>query len=599
MCGIVGCIGRGDIVAVLIAGLQRLEYRGYDSAGVCLRADGALHVTRRPGRIAALAAAFIPPTGTVMAGIAHTRWATHGAPTAANAHPHIDCTGAVAVVHNGIIENYHGLRELLTCEGHTFTSETDTEVAAHLVEKFYRGDLEAAVVAAVECIEGAFGLAVMHRAEDRIVIARRGSPLIIGVGDGTTYVASDAAAILEHTNRVVYIQDNEVAWLAGDGFRVHRLAGGTVAHEVIEIRWTVNEIEKRGYKHFMLKEIHEQPEAIGNTLRGRVTGDTVRISVDLAPNTIRRVLLTACGTSWHAALIGKHLIERLAGLPAEVDYASEFRYRDPVVGPGDLMVVLSQSGETADTLAALREAKSRGARTAGIVNVVGSTITREVDSGIYLHAGPEIGVASTKAFTCQIAALTLLALHLRQDRGRPIDPALLADLVGLPRLVAQALEASVAIAAVADELKDARNCLYLGRGFNFPVALEGALKLKEISYIHAEGYPAAEMKHGPIALIDADMLVVVVAPHGPIFDKIVSNMQEVKARGGRIVAVTDGDDPRIAALAEHIITVPAVREELQPVVNVIPLQLLAYHIADRKGLDVDKPRNLAKSVTVE
>ena len=456
------------------------------------------------------------------------------------------------------------------------------------------------MVKALECVEGTFGLAVLHLKESRLIAARRGSPLIVGIGEEEMFVASDATAILGHTNKVVYLQDDEIALIETGSHRIRALNGEEIAREVTEIRWSVDEIEKRGYEHFMLKEIHEQPASIANTLRGRIVAGRVKVSVDLGPAAFRRIILTACGTSWHSALIGKSLLERLTGIPVEVDYASEFRYRQPIIDRSVLTVVLSQSGETADTLAALREAKALGARTMGIVNVVGSTIAREVDTGIYLHAGPEIGVASTKAFTCQITALILLALHLRQEQGTEIDTALLEDISAVPGLMEKALGASADISAIAGQFKDAANFLYLGRGFSFPVALEGALKLKEISYIHAEGYPAAEMKHGPIALIDENMPVVFVATRGAIFDKILSNMQEVKARAGRIIAVTDGDDDdRIGDLSDHLIVVPRTREELQPIVNVIPLQLLAYHIANLKGMDVDKPRNLAKSVTVE
>lgn len=599
MCGIVGCVGREDAVAILIDGLQKLEYRGYDSAGICMADAGVLTCAKKQGRIMELEKhlASNPVAGRV--GIAHTRWATHGEPNEINAHPHLDCAGSIAVVHNGIIENHHALRTLLIEEGHVFISDTDSEVVSHLVEKFYDGDIEQAVIRAVECLEGTFGLAVLHQDSQCIVAARRGSPLIIGVDVDRTLLTSDAASIVGYTKKVVYLQDNDIAVLTADGHKIRSLDGGSVAREVEEILWSIDRIEKAGYKHFMLKEIYEQPQSVANTLRGRVAGKGIKLSVDIDVQSLRRILITACGTSWHSGLIGKHLIERLTGIPVEVDYASEFRYRDPVVIDGDLVIAISQSGETADTLAALREARKRGARTLGIVNVVGSSITREVDSGIYLHAGPEIGVASTKAFTCQITALLLLALHIRQEQGRQCDDRLLDSMSALPDLITKALSQAENIRSISREYKESANFLYLGRGFNFPVALEGALKLKEISYIHAEGYPAAEMKHGPIALIDADMPVVFVATHGAVFEKVVSNMQEVKARQGRIITVTDALDNTLEQLSEHVILVPQTNEELQPVVNVIPLQLLAYHIADMKNLNVDKPRNLAKSVTVE
>jgi glutamine---fructose-6-phosphate transaminase (isomerizing) len=599
MCGIIGYIGNKEITPLLLDGLQKLEYRGYDSAGICVLDNHQLKTIKKKGKISELAKKIGSKTLNGAIGIAHTRWATHGEPNEINAHPHLDCKQELAIVHNGIIENHQALTGLLKQEGHKIKSQTDSEIIAHLVEKFYEDDLEVAVRQALKLIEGAFGLAVIHKNENKIVVARKGSPLIIGVGDGEMFIASDIPAILEHTKRVIYLNDNEIAVITQGKYTITNLEGEHVNKEVDEIKWNVEQMEKKGYKHFMLKEIMEQPEAIANTLRGRIKDGRVKLTIDFDINKIDRVIITACGTSWHSALIGKYLLESIAQISTEVDYASEFRYRSPVIGPEDMMVVISQSGETADTLAALREAKVKQAKTLGMINVVGSTITREVDSGIYLHVGPEIGVASTKAFTSQVVALLLLALYIRQQQGHDIDRELLKQLDKVPDHIRQALKQADNIKGVAAKFVDSKNFLYLGRGLNFPVALEGALKLKEISYIHAEGYPAAEIKHGPIALIDEDMPVVFVATKNNLSQKIISNMQEVKARNGRIIAVVSQDDKEISKLADSIIKVPAVIDELSPIINAIPLQLLAYYIADLKGLDVDKPRNLAKSVTVE
>jgi glutamine---fructose-6-phosphate transaminase (isomerizing) len=599
MCGIIGYIGQQKTVPILIDGLAKLEYRGYDSAGICVLENKELKTIKKKGRIADLAKDKNVNELTAVLGIAHTRWATHGEPNEKNAHPHLDCKGEIAIVHNGIIENHLALKELLIKHGHNIKSDTDSEIIAHLIEKFYKGDLESAVVQALDLIEGAFGLAAIHKNEAKIIVARRGSPLIIGVGDGEMFVASDVPAILAHTKRVIYLNDDELAIIEKNQYKIKKLTGESVNKEVHEIKWTVDQIAKQGYEHFMLKEIFEQPEVLTNTLRGRIKGDRVKLSINFDINKIKRIIIVACGTSWHSALIGKHLIESMTGISTEVDYASEFRYRDPIVGPDDLLLAISQSGETADTLAALKEAKKKGAKTLGVVNVVGSTITREVDSGIYLHVGPEIGVASTKAFTSQVLALSLLALYTRQTQGKKIDRALLKELDAIPEKISQALKQDKKIISLAKKFKGAKNFLYLGRGFNFPVALEGALKLKEISYIHAEGYPAAEIKHGPIALIDRDMPVVFVATKNNLSQKIISNIQEVKARGGVIIAIANKDDKEIKKIVDYTIEVPETLEEFSPIVNVIPLQLLAYHIANLKGLDVDKPRNLAKSVTVE
>ncbi len=598
MCGIIGYIGRGNAAAVGLAALKKLEYRGYDSAGIAVLNTRGIEIRKDKGKIDAINRKLNMNSMQGNIAILHTRWATHGPPTKRNAHPHLDCRGEIAIVHNGIIENYSSIKELLEKEGHTFSSETDSEVLAHLIEKFYRGNLEEAVLKALQEVEGTYGMAVMHKNENKIVAARNGSPLIIGIGNNEMLIASDATAILEHTKKAVYLNDKEVAVVKQGGFSVKNLSNESIDKEVKEITWSLEQIEKKGFKHFMLKEIFEQPESMKNTIRGRIK-DRIKITVDIDMEKIKRIVITSCGTSWHSALIGKHIIERTAGIPVEVDYASEFRYRDPIIGEGDLLIAISQSGETADTLAAIKEAKKRGARTLGIINVVGSTIAREVDTGIYLHAGPEIGVASTKAFTSQILALTLFALYTRQEMGMQINKNILNELKNIPEKAKMILDKKDEIKTIAKEFFKSSNFLYLGRGINFPVALEGALKLKEISYIHAEGYPAAEMKHGPIALIDENMPVVFIATKNGAYEKIISNMQEVKARGGKIIVVATEGDERACSIADYVIHVPETMELLSPVVNVIPLQLLAYYIADMKGLDVDKPRNLAKSVTVE
>jgi len=599
MCGIIGYFGNKEAAPLLVNGLKKMEYRGYDSAGICVKNDKGFCLFKRKGRIAELEKQPELKKFSGNIGIGHTRWATHGQPSQINAHPHLDCKGEIAIVHNGIVENYHSLKELLQKEGHKFSSQTDSEAIVHLIEKFYSGNLEKAVQETIKCLEGTFGLAVLHKKEQKIVAARRGSPLIIGLGSKEIILASDAISILEYTKNVVYLDDNETAIITKEGCIVKKNDGQTVEKKVHEIKWTAEQIEKKGFKHFMLKEIFEQPEAVENTLRGRLKDNKIKLSIKLEPSLLNRIVITACGTSWHSALIGKYLFEQLVGLPVEVDYASEFRYRNPIIKQNDLVIAISQSGETADTLGALEEAKLKGAKTLGIVNVVGSTIAREVDSGIYLHAGPEIGVASTKAFTCQIVALLLLALFIRQQKNLTQDTKILKDLTILPQKIAKILEKSNEIKNIVKEFVNARNFLYLGRGINFPVALEGALKLKEISYIHAEGYPAAEMKHGPIALVEENMPVVFVAPNDNTYKKIISNMEEIKSRKGKIIAVINREDKRIRTIADKIIKVPDADDLLSPIINVIPLQLLAYHIADLKGINVDRPRNLAKSVTVE
>ena len=541
-------------------------------------------------------------------GIAHTRWATHGAPTQRNAHPHVDCRGEIALVHNGIIENADVLRAALQRAGHRFASETDTETLAHLIEDAAGPTLEARVIAALALVDGTYGLAVVSAAEPgKIVVARQGSPVLLGIGEDELFVASDASAVLEHTRSVVYLNDGDIAVLMPDGYHVLDRESHVQLREVDAIAWELGAIELGGYPHFMLKEIMEQPETVRATVRGRLLFDqgTARLNgLNLPPEAcadIQRIQIVACGTSWHSGLVGRHVIEDLTGLPVQVEYASEYRYRRQVALPGTLTIAISQSGETADTLEAMRAARAAGSRVLGLVNVVGSTIARESEGGIYLHAGPEIGVASTKAFTSQIVALVLLALYLGRQRGLEQEQGqeVVCRLAQLPQLVARTLELDAQVQAIAQRFSARSNFLYLGRGVNFPVALEGALKLKEISYIHAEGYPAAEMKHGPIALIDENMPVVFVAPRDEVYQKVVSNMQEVKARGGRIIAITTEGNGDLSALADHQLRVPATAPLLSPILTTIPLQLLAYHIAVLRGCDVDRPRNLAKSVTVE
>jgi glucosamine--fructose-6-phosphate aminotransferase (isomerizing) len=598
------------VTPMLIEGLKRLEYRGYDSAGVSTLNGKGLETRKAVGKIAALETAVLaaPVSGTI--GIGHTRWATHGAPNECNAHPHHDCTDSIAVVHNGIIENASALRKQLESHGHKFRSETDTEVLAHLIEATLEDGepLEDAVIDALRLVEGTYGIAVIStRDKDKIVCARKGSPLLLGLGNGEYYVASDVAAILEHTRQVVYLDDGEMGVLTRGGYEVLDLNARRVRKGVSRIDWDLDQIEKGGFDHFMIKEIFEQPQTIQNTMRGRLVVDEgfsklggLNLSRDELLN-IDHVIITACGTSWHSGLIGEMMLEEHARVPTETEYASEFRYKNPIVSNKTLCVVISQSGETADTLAAMREAKRRGAKTLGLVNVVGSTIAREDDGGIYLHAGPEIGVASTKAFTSQVIALALLTLKLGRlrnmsvVRGREIAQAML----DLPDQIQSILDRAHEVESIAETFKDATNFLYLGRGYNFPVALEGALKLKEISYIHAEGYPAAEMKHGPIALIDSEMPVVFIAPHDSVFDKVTSNVQEVKARGGRVIALTSRPEPSLEGKIDYEFRIPETIDMLYPVLAAIPLQLLAYYIAAKRGLNVDQPRNLAKSVTVE
>jgi glucosamine--fructose-6-phosphate aminotransferase (isomerizing) len=610
MCGIVGYIGERDARKIIIDGLKRLEYRGYDSAGVAFFSDHKLLVEKTVGNVSKLDS-IVSGMPTSRVGIGHTRWATHGEPTKANAHPHIDCTGSIALIHNGIVENHTTLRTKLVSLGHKFNSETDTEVLVHLIEEFLKStnDLELSVMKALREVDGTFGIVVMSLLHpDKLVVARRGSPLVVGIGTNENLVASDAAALVNHTRKVVYLQDNDVATLWRNDLSVRTLHDEPVIRETEQITFDIEEIEKGGYQHFMLKEIHEQSETVMNAVRGRIIEEdgTAKLGglADVSDVILKakRFVFTACGTSWHAALVGKYIIEQCARIPVEVDYASEFRYRSPVLMHGDVVWAISQSGETADTLAALRQAKHDGIPTFGIVNVVGSTIAREADAGVYIHAGPEIGVASTKAFTSQLVVLNLLNLYIARMKGMMDESrgrSLAREILELPQKIKQIMSKADELEKIADEFRNARNFLYLGRGVNFPVALEGALKLKEISYIHAEGYPAAEMKHGPIALIDENMPVVFIALRDSTYDKVLSNIQEVRARKGRVIAVSNTPDAKLRELAEHIVEIPETSEVLSPILSVIPLQLLAYYIAVKRGCNVDQPRNLAKSVTVE
>ncbi|HCD36793.1 glutamine--fructose-6-phosphate transaminase (isomerizing) [Chlorobium phaeovibrioides] len=614
MCGIVGYIGMREAAPILLAGLQRLEYRGYDSAGIALQ-NGGLPFMKQKGSVGALQAAYEESPAKMAGatlGIGHTRWATHGDPSDRNAHPHLNTDEDIALIHNGIVENYSLLRKELISEGYVFRSDTDSEVLVHLVDRIWKTDpslgLESVVRAALRHVEGAYGLCVISpRDPDKIIVARKGSPLVIGIGEGEYFIASDAAPIVEHTNKVVYLSDGEMAVVTREGYQVKTIENIETEKVVTELDFSLEKIEKGGFEHFMLKEIFEQPEVMRDVMRGRVRIEEGRIVLGGIEDYLdrlkqaKRIVICACGTSWHAGLIGEYLIEDFARIPVEVDYASEFRYRNPIIGPDDVVIVISQSGETADTLAALRAAKERGAMVMGICNVVGSTIPRETMCGIYTHAGPEVGVASTKAFTAQVIVLYMLALALSKGRTISHDEMRLnlKELSQVPGHAAKILELDAQIQTIAESFKDARNFLYLGRGYNFPVALEGALKLKEISYIHAEGYPAAEMKHGPIALIDEDMPVIFIATRDSSYNKILSNIEEVRSRKGRVIAIASEGDTEVARLAEHVIYIPQASAQIMPLLTVIPLQLLSYHIAALRGCNVDRPRNLAKSVTVE
>ena len=612
MCGIVGYIGNKDSVPILLNGLRRLEYRGYDSAGIATVDDESVNVVKKKGKVSTLCALVedSPIRGSI--GIGHTRWATHGEPNDVNAHPHLDDSGKVGLVHNGIIENHDTLRQVLSDNGIIFRTETDSEVLVQLIGDIYKDSnisLEDAVQAALSEVVGAYGIAVISASEpDKLVLARMGSPLVLGVGEGEYYVASDASPIIEHTRNVIYLDDGDMAIITRDGHNIKRIAENhIVTKEVERIEFNIEAIEKEGFDHFMLKEIHEQAHTITDTLRGRLQKDSYRAHLGGLADYISHIestkmcYITACGTSWHAGLIGAYLLEEYADMNVKVDYASEFRYRKVLINPETVVIAVSQSGETADTLASVRKAKEAGALTVGICNVVGSTLARETDCGIYTHAGPEIGVASTKAFTSQIAVFILMALQFGRQKGLSLAEAKgVSDaLLNIGKHVQTLLDRSNEIYKIAQKYTGVNNFLYLGRGLNFPSALEGALKLKEISYIHAEGYPAAEMKHGPIALIDEKMPVVILAPHDQTYEKVLANMQEVKARKGRIIAVTDRPENELKKLADHIIEVPRVHQVVFPILATIPLQLLAYHMAVIRGCDVDQPRNLAKSVTVE
>lgn len=611
MCGIIGYIGPRDVVPVLMNGLKRMEYRGYDSAGVAIIDDDKVTIRKTEGKLSVLSKLLKGNHISGHIGIGHTRWATHGLPNQVNAHPHTDASNQIIVVHNGIIENYQTIKDRLSDKGYAFDTETDTEVLANLIADYYDGDIAKAVQDALVKVRGTYGIAVMCTAEpDRIVAARLGSPLVIGIGQGENFIASDLAAVVEYTRNVIFLDDHEMAVVTKDDIAYSSLEPtfNIVNKKIERITFDISAIEKKGYAHFMLKEIQEQPRSIQDSTRGRllinegnvVLGGLHEYEAELAK--AKRLILIACGTSWHAAMIGEYLLEDLAGIPVEVEYASEFRYRNPVIEPGTIAIAISQSGETLDTLEAMREAKRRGATTLGIVNVVESTIARESQGGVYIHAGPEIGVASTKAFTSQVMVLTLLALKLGRQRGKislERGCELAKEIKELPEKVQLILDKSDEIGELAKKFTRSPNFLYLGRGINFPVALEGALKLKEISYIHAEGYPAAEMKHGPIALIDKDMPVVIIAVNSSTYEKVVSNIEEVRAREGVIIAIASEGDKVIGKYSDHVITIPKIDPLLTPILSVVPLQMLAYHIAVLRGCDVDMPRNLAKSVTVE
>jgi len=614
MCGIVGYLGRKQALPLILDGLRKLEYRGYDSAGVAIMSGGKITVKKRAGKVADLEALLnlngFDKHATI--GFGHTRWATHGEPNDLNAHPIFNDDNSIVVIHNGIIENYRTLKIRLEREGYIFRTETDTECLVHLIRSHYENVncLETAVRLALAEVEGTYGICVMSNLDPgKIIAARKGSPLVLGVGDHEYIIASDATAIIPHTRQVVYLLDGEMVTVTEDNFSIKTIEDEKIERELEEITFNLEEIEKGGYEHFMLKEINEQPESIMNTMRGRIIKENGLVKLGGLANVIDklrfapRIIISACGTAWHAALVGEYLIEQLCKIPVEVEYASEFRYRNPVLFPNDIMFVISQSGETADTLAALKEAKSRGADVYGVVNVVGSTISRETHAGIFTHAGPEIGVASTKAFTSQLTGLTLIALLIAEYRNSMSVKEIKVitdELLRIPDKVKEILKLDAKILEIAKVFKFCHNMLYLGRGYNFPVALEGALKLKEISYIHAEGYPAAEMKHGPIALIDQNMPVIFIAPKDSTYEKVISNIREVKARKGVVITITDDEtDSHIDDLSDYLIKIPHTHEMLSPILTTIPLQLLAYHLAVLKGCNVDQPRNLAKSVTVE
>jgi len=610
MCGIVGYIGYRDCIPILINGLKRLEYRGYDSAGIGFRQNGSLFVSKSVGKVEELEYKLKDSKINSTAGIGHTRWATHGSPSEINAHPHSNKSKSIIIIHNGIIENYIELKTILISKGYEFISQTDTEVLVHLIDLFSKNNYGffESVRHALKSVQGTYGLAVLHADEpQKIIAAKKGSPLVIGIGRNENFIASDVTALINYTDKVVYMEDDEIAEITKEGIEIKNISNEPILKDIHNIEINIDEISKGGYKHFMLKEIMEQPVSIKNSLRGRLLFDEGKVKLGGLENVLerlaaaKRIIICACGTSWHSALVGEYMFEHFANIPTEVEYASEFRYRNPIINKDDVVFFISQSGETADTLAALKEAKTRGALALGICNVVGSSIARESNSGVYIHAGPEIGVASTKAFTSQIVVLALITILIARQKNMSAETGIkiVQELKSLPDKIKQVLILNEKIKDIAKLFADSKNFLYLGRGFNFPVAIEGALKLKEISYIHAEGYPAAEMKHGPIALIDVNMPVVFIAPKDSIYEKILSNIQEVKARNGRIICITTDDETKLDSMVDFVIKVPVVSEFLLPILTVIPLQLLAYHIAVLKGLDVDQPRNLAKSVTVE
>lgn len=612
MCGIIGYIGNQNAIDIILKGLKRMEYRGYDSTGIAIPTKNGFLIRKKKGKVSELEVTLNKAELKNTIGMGHTRWATHGEPNDINAHPHTDGSGQVAVIHNGIIENYAVLKQDLLSKGHIFKSQTDTEVVAHLIEELHKDNptlnLDSIVSVMLHQIVGAYGLVIMASWDpDKIVVARKGSPLILGIGENEFFAVSDASSIIEYTRDVIYMNDGEMAVLERNGYSVRNTSNEQVKSAVDTITYDLDQIEKGGFPHFMLKEIYEQPESIFNAMRGRINADTSTVRLGGLGDHIgrilraRRIIIAACGTSWHAGLVGEYLLEEYAKVPVEVEYASEFRYRNPIIYPDDIVIVISQSGETADTLAAAKEAKSKGALVIGIVNVVGSTIARETDCGVYVHAGPEIGVASTKAFTAQVTVFAQIALLIGSYTGMTIESRrdFVSALQSIPDLVRKTLELNPKIEEIAKHYKDATNFLYLGRGFNFPVALEGALKLKEISYIHAEGYPAAEMKHGPIALIDQNMPVVIVAIQDSTYHKVISGIEEVKARKGQVIVIANEGDTMIDKLADYSIKIPKTLECLTPLLTVIPLQLLSYHIAVLRGCNVDQPRNLAKSVTVE
>ena len=610
MCGIVGYIGKKNCVPILLQGLKRLEYRGYDSAGIGIIQKHEPIIVKNKGKVSLLEEKVNELGLSSHIGIGHTRWATHGIPNELNAHPHSNSNKTLFIIHNGIIENFQVLKKGLISLGYNFESDTDSEIFAHLIDSFLvKGyNLSKSVQMALNEIDGTYGLAVIYSKEpDKIIAARKGSPLVMGLGDGENFVASDVSPLLAYTKNVIYLDDGEFAEIYNDIYFVKTIADEKIEKEIHEINMSLDELDKGGYSHFMLKEIMEQPESVRNSMRGRLIVDEGSAKLGGLDDVVNRlvnsnrILISACGTSWHAALVGEYMLEHYARIPVEVEYASEFRYRNPVLSGDDSIFFISQSGETADTLAAMREAKNKGALSLGICNVVGSTIARESMGGVYIHAGPEIGVASTKAFTSQLVVLALITVLISKRKGLLTKEGkkIVDALINIPNQIEKILKLNQGIERLAEEFKDSKNFLYLGRGYNFPVALEGALKLKEISYIHAEGYPAAEMKHGPIALIDENMPVVFIAPKDSTYEKILSNIQEVRARGGRIIAVADDEDGEIDELVDYTIKIPRTIEMLTPILTSIPLQLLAYHIAVKKGLDVDQPRNLAKSVTVE